>query len=245
MRMSHYYLSLLVLSVGGLIVTALGGILGWSWHLSAALPTAAVVVGMHSLVIMFVLIGSRLLREASNNCGLGPEFLEASNLYFKRRHGLFLSLGGAFTIVAAAVLGYGNRAFNLPDDVHLIAGLLAAATTFVSIPFEYQTLKRVEGLLDRTRETLTEEDRRRAAQGLGPVDEGHVPHKDSRAHTAMFIVIAPWCVYLYQLLIVWRGRLDAVSLHPWIEISIVGFVLWLRARRSPEAGMESESAADR
>ena len=230
MRMSLYYLSFLMLVVGGLIATSVGGLLHQPWHLYLALPTAILVVAMHSLVILFVLIGSRLLREAANNCGLSKDYLERSNTYFKRRHGLFLSLGGAFSIVAAAVLGYGNRGFGLPPNVHLVAGLLAAVTTFVSIPFEYRALKRVERLLDETRETLEREDRQRAEQGLGPVDEGHVPQRDSRSHTGLFIAIAPWCVYLYQALIVWQGRFDRVSVHPWIEISVVGLVIWVRAR---------------
>jgi|GEM_PF-914724 len=231
MRMSQYYLSLLMLSVGGLLITATGGVLRAPWHLTAALPTAMLVVALHSLVILFVLIGSRLLREASNNCGLSPDYLTRSNLYFKQLSGLFLSLGGAFSIVAAAVLGYGNRAFALPPNVHLFAGLGAALLTLLAIPFEYRALRRVEALLDETRETLAQEDRRRAAQGLGPVDEGHVPQRDTKTQMALFVAIAPWCVYLYRLLIVWRGDFGRVSLHPWLEISALGGIAWFLARR--------------
>jgi hypothetical protein len=226
MRMSHYYISLLVLVAGGLALTVLAGVLSLSWHLTVALPTAMLVVALHSLTILFVLIGSRLLREAVDNCGLNQEFLARSNTYFSSPSGLFLSLAGAFSIVVAGVLGYGERAFQLPAWVHLAAGLCAAALTLIAVPFEYRFLRTVEGLLDETRASLDAEDRRRAAEGLGPVDEGHVPQRDTRAHTGLFIAVAPWCVYAYQLLIVWRGRFEEVSLHPWVEISVVGLLIW-------------------
>jgi hypothetical protein len=239
MRMSQYYLSLLVLSILGLVATALGGVLHRPWHLSLALPTAMLVVGMHSLVIVFVMIGGRLLREASNNCGLSHEYLEQSNVFFKDRTGLFFCVAGAFSIVIAAVLGYGNRAFGLAPDVHLIAGVLAGMVSLAAAPFELKALQRTEALLDTTRETLDTEDRDRAARGLGPVDERHIAYKDSKAHIALFIVIAPWLIYLYQVLIVWQGDFGRVSLHPWVEASAVGLILWIRAKRRPEPGSQS------
>ena len=241
MRMSHYFLSLAVLAVVGLLASALAGVAGWDLHLWIALPTAIVVVGMHSLVILFVLIGGRLLREGIQNCGLDPGFLQRNNAYFKRLSGLFLTIGGAFSIVAAGVLGYAERAFSLPPEVHLLAGLGAAALTFVAIPNEYAALRTVEGLLDETRETLAEEDRKRAAQGLGPVDEAHVPYRDSQAHIGLFLVIAPLLVYLYRALIVWRGRFERVDVHPWLEISLVGLVVWWLGRRKGQGTAPASS----
>jgi len=234
MRMSHYFLSLAVLSVGGLLVTIGAGLLRQPWHLSAALPTALVVVALHSLVILFMLIGSRLLREAIQNCGLDPAYLGRANIYFKRLSGLFLSLGGAFSIVAAAVLGYGERAFRLPSWVHLSAGLFAAVLTVVSVPHGWRVLRGMERLLDETGEILAAEDRRRAAAGLGPVDQDHVPRRDSQAQVGLFIALAPWCVYLYQALIVWQGRFGKVSLHPWLELSAVGLLIWWLGRRKKQ-----------
>jgi hypothetical protein len=226
MRMSHYFLSLLVLAVGGLVATAIGGLQGASWHLILALPTAALVVGLHSLVILFVLIGSRLLREGTRNCALKPELLQRNNDYFRRLSGLFLSLGGAFSIVAAGVLGYGHRAFGLHPYVHLFVGLGAALITLVAVPLEWRTLRGVEARLDEARDLLDADDRQRAAKGQGPVDEDHQPRRDTLAQTGRFIALAPWFVYLYHGLIVWRGRFEHANLHPWVEISAVGVVVW-------------------
>lgn len=235
--MSHYFLSLAVLAVGGLLASALAGVIGWEHHLSVALPTAIVVVGLHSLVILFVLIGGRLLREGISNCGLDPAYLQRNNAYFKNRRGLFLSLGGAFSIVAAGVLGYSERAFSLPAEVHLLAGLAAAGLTLAAIPNEYRALRTIEALLDEARETLAAEDRRRAAEGLGPVDEAHVPYRDSQSHIGLFLLIVPWLVYLYRALIVWRGRFERVDIHPWLEISLVGLVVWFLGWRKERGGV--------
>jgi len=244
MRMSHYFLSLAVLAVGGLLASALAGVLGWEHHLSVALPTAIVVVGLHSLVILFVLIGGRLLREGISNCGLDPAYLQRNNAFFKRSKGLFLSLGGAFSIVAAGVLGYSERAFSIPSEVHLLVGLGAALVAFLPLPHEYRALRTIEGLLDEAREALAAEDRRRAAEGLGPVDEAHVPYRDSQSHIGLFLLIAPWLVYLYRALIVWRGRFERVDVRPWLAISLVGLVVWFLGWRKERGGGQAEAEAD-
>lgn len=238
MRMSTYYLVLLGLSILGLVATALAGVLGTPVHLTIALPTAILTVLTHSMVVVFILIGTRLVREGVDNCGLSKDFLARSNTYFKELTGLFLSIGGAFSIVAAAVLGYGNRAFGFPPEVHLLAGLAAAGVTLVAIPYEVGALRRMERLLDETRETLAKEDELRAAEGLPAVDADHVPYKDSPAHIGAFIAISPMCVYLYQLLVLWRGDFSRVTLWPYLAVSLVGVFLWWRGRGKEPAGEE-------
>ena len=234
MRMSHYYLSLMVLAVGGLLATATAGLLGSELHLTIALGTALVVVGLHSLVILFMLISSRLLREGHENCGLSPEYMQRSNDFFRERGGFFLVLGGAFSIVVAGVLGYTERAFSIPAEVHLLMGLVAMVLTFLAVPVELRALRKAEALLDEARVVLDREDAARAARGEAPVDSEHQPYKDSPKGIAAFLLVAPLLVYFYRALIVWRGDFGAVSPHPWVELSLVGLVLLIRAVRSEQ-----------
>jgi hypothetical protein len=237
MRMSQYYLTLMILAVGGLFATATLGIRGSSLHLTLGLFTACLVVLLHSLVILFSLISSRLLREAHENCGLAPEFLKRSNHFFRERGGFFLALAGSFSIVAAGVLGYGERAFGLSSEVHLLAGLAAMCVTVVAIPVELRALSRAEALLDEAKEYLDREDERRAERGQAPAGSDHRPYRDSPLAVACFVALAPLLIYLYQALIVWRGDFGRVSLHPWLEVCALGLVLALvaaRKQRRPE-----------
>lgn len=229
--MSTYFLSLAVLSAGGLIVSAIAGIAGASWHLMVALLTAIAVVALHTLVILFMLISGRLLREGHQNCGLPLEFLERSNRFFREHGGLNLALFGASSIVAAAVLGYTEHAFSIPVEVHLGVGLLAAVLTLVAIPIELRALRNVEGLLDEARLVLDREDAERASRGEPPVDDDYEPPRDSPRAVAAFVLIVPALIYLYRALIVWRGEFSEVSIHPWVEISAVGLFLLIRASR--------------
>lgn len=239
MRMSHYFLALLVLALGGLVITAAAGVMGASFHLTVALGTAFVVVGLHSLVILFVLIAGRLLREGHENCGLDATYIRRSNEFFRERGGFYLALLGAFSIVAAGVLGYTHRAFSLPPAVHLFTGLAALVITFVAAPIELRALRKVEALLDEARELLDREDAERAERGEAPLGSEHEPQKDSPRAIAGFVALAPLLVYLYQVLIVWRGDFGSVSPHPWLEISAlgaVGFWFALRVERGSAPG---------
>lgn len=235
MRMSHYYYSLMVLSIGGLLATSIAGVVGSSMHLAIALVTAMVVVGMHSLVILFVLICSRVLREGQRYCGLTSEYLPRSNAFFQRRSGFYLALCGAFAIVAAGVLGYADRAFGLPPGLHLAVGLGAMLLTFFAVPHELETLQTAERLLDEARMELDRVDVERAAQGQAPVDAEHVPEQDSLARTGLSIMIAPGLVYLYQVVIVWHGEAARVRPHLWVAISLVGLGVWIVGRRRERA----------
>jgi len=238
MRLSHYFLVIVVVSCAGMLLAGLAGIQRWPLHLSIALPSAILVVALHSMVILFVLIGSRLLREATNNCGLSAEYLHQNNAYFRDLSGLFLSLAGAGSIVLAAVLGFGNRAFGLPAAAHMTMGLVASLVTLTAIPIELRTLRKVEKLLDTARGLLDASDRERAKRGLAPVDAHIRAQRDSPIAIGLFLLIAPWLVYLYQTLIIWRGSAHHVSVQPWIEISAVGLVVWIAAVR------KSRSSAD-
>ena len=231
MRMSHYYYSLMVLSIGGLLATSIAGLLGSSMHLGLAIATAMIVVGMHSLVILFVLICSRVLREGQRYCGLGENYLVRSNDFFRDRSGFHLALVGALSIVAAGVLGYAERGFGLPTGVHLVAGLGAMLLTFFAVPRELVTLWAAERLLDEARRDLDQVDRDRAAQGRAPVDAEHLSENDSLARTGLSIMVAPGLVYLYRVVIVEHGDLTRVSLLLPGAVSLVGLGVWFVGRR--------------
>ncbi len=239
MRMSSYYLSLVSLAVVGLLLTSTAGMLGWSSHLMFGLITAFVVVGLHSLIILFMLICSRLLREGIENCGLDPTYLKRSNDFFRERGGFFLALAGAFSIVGAGVLGYSEHAFEIPAAVHMTAGFVALLITFIGIPIELQALRGAESLLDEAREILDREDEVRASRGEAPVGSDHEPYKDSPKAIAMFVLLVPLLVYFYQVLIVWRSDFSAVSVHPWFEISAIGLVMLILAKRSEKRASSS------
>ncbi|MFT5292297.1 MAG: hypothetical protein ACI8PQ_003499 [Planctomycetota bacterium] len=100
MRMPQDYLSLLGLALLGLAATALAGRTGSSHHLVIALPTALVVVGLHRLVILFSLIGSRVMPEPANNCGLPTDYLVRSNAYFRRVSGLINRPGSECSVTS-------------------------------------------------------------------------------------------------------------------------------------------------
>ena len=232
MRMSTYYMSLLTLAVVGLLATATAGMLAWSSHLMLGLITAFVVVGLHSLVILFMLICSRLLREGIENCGLSPDYLKRSNDFFRERGGFFLALAGAFSIVTAGVLGYSKHAFEIPVVVHMSAGFIAMLITFIAIPIELQALRNAEDLLDEARELLDREDEIRAKRGEAPVGADHKPYKDSPRAIAAFVLLVPVLIYFYQVLIVWGSDFSKVSVHPWMEISAIGLLMLVFAKRT-------------
>ena len=235
MRMSHYYYSLMVLSIGGLLATSIAGVMGSSLHLGLAIATAMIVVGMHSLVILFVLICSRVLREGQRYCGLGEDYLVRSNDFFRDRSGFYLALLGAFSIVAAGVLGYAERGFGLPTGLHLGAGLGAMLLTFFAVPREIATLHAAERLLDEARRDLDQVDRERAARGQAPVDADHEPERDSLARTGLSIMTAPALVYLYRVVIVEHGDLARVNPLLPAAVSLVGLGVWIAGRRRERA----------
>lgn len=239
MRMSTYYMSLLTLAVLGLLATATAGLSGSSMHLMIGLVTAFVVVGLHSMVILFMLICSRLLREGHENCGLSPDYLKRSNDFFRERGGFFLALAGAFSIVAAGVLGYSKHAFEIPTEVHLYSGVFAMLITFIAIPIELIALRNAEGLLDEARVLLDKEDEVRAERGEAPLGSDHQPYKDSPRAIAGFVLIVPLLVYAYQGLMVWHGDFSRVSIHPWFEIAGVGIVMLVFARRGEKKATPS------
>ncbi|MDP6519365.1 MAG: hypothetical protein QF411_05660, partial [Planctomycetota bacterium] len=215
-----------------LFATAILGALGSSHHLPLGLFSALWAVAIHSLVILFMLVTGRVLREAQRNKMLGPEFLEEAGRFFGERAGFPAALAGAFSIVAAGVLGYAARGFGISPMVHIGAGLAALAINLWAISVEYRALLCNQELIDRAAFELDRLDREADARGDAPPAP---PPLDPRrpARLGLTLAIAAWLPYLYQALILWRGDFARASIHPWLEASILGTALFIVGRGAP------------
>ena len=228
MRMSHYFLVgviLLVPALGWTVVTGLGHD-GTKAHFWSGLMTAALAVGVHTLLILFVLITGRILREAMRARSLGPEFLAELNEFFATRRAYPLAVLAAFSAVAAGVLGNTARGFGISPVWHWLAGFCAVGINLWALREELHILRRNQELIDRVAHELDEIDRRREEPFVEePADTPAV------ARWSLAVAIGAWMPYVYWGLFEYRGDFSRVSVHPWIETSVVAFAVWLLARR--------------
>ena len=232
--MVHYFLAGAVLLVPALLWTVVSGLLrpadagpGTSseLHFWSGLMTAAFAVGVHTLVILFVLITGRILREAMRARRLGAEFLEELNDFFARRRAYPLAVLGAFSVVAAGVLGHAGRGFGISPVWHWLAGLAAVGVNLWALQEEYRILRHNQGLVDRVAAALDALDEEVEPQVEEPPDPPTV------AKWSLAFALGAWCPYLYWALFEYRGDFSRVSVHPWLEASVVAFAIWLLARR--------------
>ena len=235
MRMTQYFLAAAIVVVPLLLAAAVAGIFGSSWHLALGLLGSIGAVGLHTIFIVFMIITGRILREAVRARSLDQSFLDELNVFFKSKKAYPAGIFAAFSVVAAAVLGYGNRAFDLSPAVHMLAGVGALCFTMWAVPIEVRTLRDNQRLLDRAAQELDRLDRE-IGPALSPEEiaeqEEYSPARLGK--WALNFAFLAWLPYLYWSLIVWKGDFTKVSVHPWLELSIVGFVLWGLARRDRE-----------
>ena len=241
MRMVHYFTALAALVVPALAWAAWTGFHGGGdthvgWGLFAAVITAAV----HTLLILFVLVTGRVLKEAMIARPLGPEFLAELNEFFARKKAYPIAVLAASATAAAAVLGFAPRGFGVPVWVHWGAGLAAIALNLWAIPAEHRALRENQSLIDRAARELDRIDRTvrsRTDGDDGPTEDPPSLDPAVTARWGLILAISSWFPYLYWALVVWRGEFSRVSLHPWVEGSIAGLVIWgmsvLPARRHP------------
>jgi hypothetical protein len=228
MRMWHYFLVGVILLVPALGWTVITGLLHdqSERHFWAGLMTGALAVGVHTLLILFVLITGRILREAMSARSLRPEFLAELNQFFAVRRAYPLAVLAAFSTVAAGVLGNTARGFGISPAWHWLAGLAAVGINLWALQEELRILRRNQELVDRVAAELDEIDRRREEPFVEqPADAPTV------ARWSLAVALGAWMPYLYWGLFEYRGDFSRVSLHPWIEASAVGFAVWLLARR--------------
>jgi hypothetical protein len=212
-----YFAAAAGLTTAALLWTAWTGIGGdTSQHLPAGLVGSVVAVATHSLVILFMIITGRVLREAMLARPLGPEFLVELNDFFAQKKAYPVALLAVFATVTAAVLGYGNRGFNLSPAVHMLAGVGALVFNLWALPIEYRTLRANQGLIDRAAKELDRIDRE-----AGEVEEEPIVPA-SPLRVGLTLAIGPWLPYTYWGLIVWKGRFESIPLLPFLAVSLFG-----------------------
>ena len=247
MRMLHYFAALMALVVPALIATAVLGIMGMAdLHLRVGLLTAILTVGLHTLVILFMIVTGRVLREAIKARDLGEELVQLReellaelNEFFAKKDAYPAAVFGAVSLVAAGVLGYGAPSLGLDGVWHMLAGVLALAFNLWALPVEFRALRENRDLMDRAALALDRIDRELEARDELPEEEPMTPRAMARG--AMIVAISAWMPYAYWSLVEYRGDFSRASLHPWLEISAVSLVIWWIARG---AAAQDEAASE-
>jgi len=218
--MTHYFWVFAGLLIPALGAAAWSGISGAESHLTIGLISSVLAVGTHSLLIIFMIVSGRVLREAVRVRKLSQTFLDELNVFFTDRRAYpAAGLASAF-IVVAAVLGPGNRSFGIHPSVHILIAVGALVYNLYALSLESRALLENQRLLDRASIELDAAD----ARGEGPVAEPS-PGIVSPMPWGPTLAIGAWLPYLYWGLVTWRGDFSMVSLHPWIELSGFGVLL--------------------
>lgn len=230
MRMVHYFTAAAIVVVPALCATVWTGAMGSPRHVGVGLFGAVYTAGVHSLMILFMIVTGRVLKEAMIARPLAPQFLSELNAFFARKAAYPAALFAVLSVVVAAVLGFAHRGFGIPGYVHWIAGLVAAAVNFWAIPLEYRALRENQRLIDRAAHELDRIDREAGAVR----EEPPTPYDPSAiARMALIVAVSAWLPYLYWALIVWKGQFARLpwGVHPWLEASLLAFAVWAVARR--------------
>lgn len=223
MRMWHYWLVGAALLVPSLFAALLSGIVldSGEGHFWAGLFASCLGVGVHTLTILFMLVTGRVLREAMRARPLGPEFLLELNQFFARKSAYPLATLAAFSLVATGVLGYSARGFGISPAWHVAVGVLTLVFNLWALGEEYRALRVNQALIDRAANVLDRLDREHPPV-QGALDDAQDPHH--KLKLALSLAIGAWFPYLYWAVIVWRGDFARVSVHPWLELSLIGWI---------------------
>ena len=220
MRMTYYFWVFAALLIPALGFAAWTGIHETESHLMAGLFASVLAVGVHSLLIIFMIVTGRVLREAVRVRNLSNEFLEELNVFFADRRAYPAAGLSSVFIVTAAVLGYGEKGFGIPSSIHMLIALGALFYNLYALTLESQALIENQRLLDRARSELEASD----ARGEVPLADPS-PGVVSPMPWGPTLALGAWLPYLYWGLVTWGGDFSKVSLHPWIELSSLGVLL--------------------
>lgn len=230
--MTHYFGALALLVIPALLGTAWTGFRSpGEAHVAWGLFGAVLAAATHVLLILFMIVTGRVLREAMRTRPLGAEFLAELNQFFARKKAYPVAFLGAASVAAAAVLGYAHHGFGTPPAAHWVAGIAAIGVNLWALPIEVRALRANQELIDRAARELDRIDRETDAGSAREefVDEPFDPR--GAARWGLAVAAGAWFPYLYWGLVVRRGDLARVSLHPWVEISAFGLLVWLVAHR--------------
>jgi hypothetical protein len=230
-RMFHYFAIAVAMVVPALLATTWLGVSGQvETHFKVALVTAIGTVGVHSLLILFMILTGRILREAMRARELSPVFLGELNEFFARKAAYPAALLGAVAIVVAGVLSMAQREFGWSTATHMVAGVGALLVNFWAFPLELKALRQNQDLVDRVAGELDRIDHDLEQSGELPVEA--LPDPAAIARGAFIVGVSAWMPYLYWAMVVWRGDFTQVSIHPWVELSALGFLAWWLVRKA-------------
>jgi hypothetical protein len=237
MRMTHYFLAMVLCAIPALLAAAGTGIAlgGGELHLSVGLFAAIFTVATHTLLILFMIVTGKVLKAAMQTRPLPQEFLTELNLFFAEKRAYPVSGLGAVSIVAVAVLGYAHRAFGVPPETHMLLGIAAVAFNLWALLLELRTLRENQDLLDRTALALNAIDREREARGEPEPEASAAPLS---RWAWLFLAASAWLPYLYWGLIEWKGQFGRVAplLPVLCGLASLGCIWTAAARRPPYAG---------
>jgi len=240
MRMRHYFAAAALLLVPALLAVLLSGLFhdASERHLWIGLFTAILGVAVHTLVILFMLVTGRVLREAMRARALGPEWLAELNRFFAERRAYPMAVLGAFSLVAAGVLGMTAHGFGISPAWHMLVGVAAVFANLWALAEERRALGANQRLIDQVAAELDRMDREATARGAPPAVASASPEGDRRAvaRLGLTLLVGSWLPYLYWALITWRGDFARVSVHPWLEASLAGLALWWWSRPAAPGG---------
>jgi len=192
MRMLHYFALLGALVVPGLLATAALGLSGkLELHLKVGLLAAISAVGLHTLVILFMIVTGRVLREAVRVRELPREFLDELNEFFARKAAYPAAVFASVAIVFAGVAGYAVPALGLPLWVHPLAGGLAVLYNLWAVLVEFGALRENRDLIDRAARLLDRIDTELEERGELPEPVDQVPDASRIARWGAILAISP------------------------------------------------------
>jgi len=239
--MTHYFGAAAALVVPLLLLTAITGIYwnGGETHLKLGLFASVYTVGVHTLLIMFMILTGRIIKAAMSARPLGAEFLGELNTFFAEKKAYPVALLGAVFAVATAILGYGQRGLGLPNAIHILVGIGTIVFNALALPLEWKALRRNQGLLDKTAHELDRLDREAPPEPSKDIVESWA----SPSVRWLLFAASWWTPYFYWGIVEYRGDFGPVSLHPWIELSALGLLAaWITRRGSYSAESNSRSS---